>query len=134
MNKEQIIIFNKYITTGIPVLVEDIPSETFNNPVILEAQESLNELNGHYEGTEFVKPKWLDELYEKTKTQYPILVINNLNKLTIEEQLKFVEILKYKQVSTFELPENSIIIVLCSNLSEQKLNEEIYSLLAHIKG
>lgn len=44
------------------------------------------------------------------------------------------EILKYRQVSTFELPKNTVIVVTAKEINENTINEEIYSLVAHIKG
>ena len=45
-----------------------------------------------------------------------------------------MEILKYRQVSTFELPKNTVIVVTAKEINENTINEEIYSLVAHIKG
>ena len=112
-----------------PVLIENFPASIFNDAVILDSNCSIEDLNGHYEGVDFLPPEWykkLENLPEK------LLVISNINKIPVEDQKKFVEILKYKKVSTFDLPENTIILVTASNLEENKINEEIYSLMAHI--
>ena len=112
-----------------PVLIENFPASIFNDAVILESNCAIEDLNGHYEGVDFLPPLWykkLESLSEK------LLVISNINKISVEEQKKFVEILKYKKVSTFKLPENTIILVTASNLEENKINEEVYSLMAHI--
>ena len=61
-----------------------------------------------------------------------MLVINNINEIDVNEQTKFIEILKYKKISTFDLPKDCIIIVTAKNLKERPINEEVYSLLAHI--
>jgi len=112
-----------------PVLIENFPASIFTDAVIIDSNCSIEELNGHYEGVEFLPPEWykkLESLSEK------VLVISNINKIPENEQKKFVEILKYKKVSTFDLPENTIILVTASNLEENKINEEVYSLMAHI--
>ena len=44
-----------------------------------------------------------------------------------------IEILKYRQVSTFELPKNTIIILTAKYINKKTINEELYSLVAHIK-
>ena len=69
----------------------------------------------------------------------PLLVANIpsslfTNSVVLEASIdtKFIEILKYKKISTFELPENCLIIVTCSDLTNNKINEEIYSLVAQI--
>lgn len=112
-----------------PVLIENFPASIFTDAVIIDSNCSIEELNGHYEGVDFCPPEWyknLENLSEK------ILVISNINKIPESEQKKFVEILKYKKVSTFDLPDNTIILVTASNLEENKINEEVYSLMAHI--
>ena len=69
---------------------------------------------------------------DKSKTSTVVLVIENLNEIPLEEQTKFIEILKYKKISTFELPKKCLVIVTCSDLTVNKINEEVYSLLAQI--
>lgn len=133
MNEERLNLLGNYIKTGIsPLLVKDIPSNFFSNSVILKANISTSELNGHYEDTEFCPPSWYNELVEKSKTNYSVLLIENINEIPLVEQGKFIEILKYKKVSTFELPKNCVVIVTCSNLTNNKISEDVYSLLAQI--
>lgn len=130
MNKERLDMFNEYIKSGIsPILLENIESSIFDSAVILSFNCDNSELNGHYENIDFCPPIWYSELLKK---QTPILVIDNINKLKKEEQTKFIEILKYKKISTFNLPKNCIIIVTASNLKERPINEEVFSLLVHI--
>ena len=78
----------------------------------------------------FCPPKWYDELIKKSKDGFVFLVIENINEIPIEDQIKFKEVLKYKKVNTFNFPENSLVIVNSSDLS--KINEDIYSLLVQI--
>lgn len=133
MNNERLELFKSYLKAGIsPLLVQNIPVNIFDNFVIIKANIDKSELNGHYEDTEFVPPIWYKELIEKSKINTAILIIENINEIDINEQIKFIEILKYKKVSTFELPKNCIIIVTCSDLSKNKINEEVYSLLVQI--
>lgn len=130
MNKEKILSLEKILKSGInTVLIEDIDFEFLCDYVLLDAACDNKELNGHYENIEFVAPEWYKTLMIKKN---PVLIIKEINKLSLEEQTKFVEILKYKKISTFELPKNTIIIVTCKNLKNHKINEEIYSLVAHI--
>ena len=127
MSEEKRKLLQEYLKIGSPVLLENINQKIFEKDVIIESDCDISLLNGHYEGTEFLPPKWYTKLKENS-----ILVINNINKIPSEEQTKFIEILKYKKISTFDLPKNCIIIVTATNLKENKINEEIYSLLAHI--
>ena len=130
MNQEQLKILNEYIKMGIfPILLEDISASTIQGATILKADCDDVLLSGHYENICYVPPKWYIEL---SKQDAPILVIDNINKISKEEQRKFVEILKYKKVSTFQLPSNCMIFVTCYNLKEYPLDEDVYSLMVHI--
>ena len=115
MNKERLNLLENYIKSGVsPVLIKNIPSSAFNNSVIIKSNIDRSELNGHYENTEFCPPQWYKELLAKSKASIAGLVI------------------EYKKVSTFELPKNCLVIVTCSDLTTNKINEEVYSLLAQI--
>lgn len=133
MNKEKLNLLENYIKSGISnLLIENIPSNSFDNSVIIKSNIDKSELNGHYENTEFCPPLWYQELTKKSKTGNTILIIENINEIEIEEQNKFIEILKYKKISTFDLPNNCIIIVTCTDLTKNKISEEVYTLLAQI--
>jgi len=133
MNDEKWKMLETYIRSGIlPLLVPNVSSNLFKNPVILKAKIDQSELNGHYEEKEFCPPTWYRELLEKSKIAPVVLIIENLDELELKEQSKFIEILKYKKVSTFDLPKNCLVIVTYNDLSQNKLNEEVYSLLAQI--
>ena len=112
-----------------PVLIENFPASIFTDAVIIESNCNIEDLNGHYEGMDFMPPEWYKKLENLTEK---VLVISNINKIPVSDQKKFIEILKYKKVSTFDLPSNTIILVTASNLEENKINEEVYSLMAHI--
>ena len=130
MYKEKLMILDSYLKSGLTnILIEDMPKEIFEDEIIIESSCEIEDLNGHYEGTIFMPPIWYQNLINKNKK---ILVINDINKIPLQEQPKFNEILKYKKVSTFDLPKDCIVIVLVDNLKENKICEEVYSLLAHI--
>ena len=121
-----------YIKSNVaPILVDFIDGNSIPNSVVLSANCEMTELNGHYDNTKFVSPEWLNKLEGSTPT---ILVIDKIDSIPKDEQKKFVEILKYRQVSTFELPKNTVIVVTAKEINENTINEEIYSLVAHIKG
>ncbi len=133
MSNDRLELLKTYIKSGVsPLLVSDVPLSIFENSVIIKANIDKSELNGHYESINFTPPTWYKELIEKSKEKTSVLIIENINDISIEEQTKFIEILKYKKVSTFDLPKKSIIIVTCTELSKNKINEEVYSLLAQI--
>ena len=132
MNEEKKELLKSYIKSNAsPILVDFIDDEYIPDSVVLFANCTMSELNGHYDNTEFNPPEWLNKL---EKTTQPILVIDNIDSIPKKEQEKFIEILKYRQVSTFELPKNTIIIVTAEHINKNTINEEVYSLVAHIKG
>lgn len=121
-----------YIKSNVTsILVDFIDGKSISHSVILPADCEMTELNGHYDNTEFVSPKWLKKLEDST---LPLLVIDKIDSIPKNEQIKFVEILKYRKISTFELPKNTVIIVTAKEISKNAINEEIYSLVAHLKG
>ena len=133
MNKERLKIFEDYIQLGIsPLLVQNKLIDFFDDSVVIDATISKEELNGHYENTKFCPPIWYKELLEKSKANTSVLVIKNINEISLEEQTKFIEILKYKKISTFDLPKNCLIVVTYTDLNTNKINEDVYSLIAQI--
>ena len=133
MNNERLNLLGKYIKYGVsPLLVQNMPSNLFDDSVVVKSNITSSELNGHYENINFCPPTWYQELLDKSKNSTAILLIENINEIELNEQTKFIEILKYKKVSTFKLPKNCFIIVTCSDLNDKKINEEVYSLLAQI--
>ena len=130
MEKEKKDLLEAYVKSGITnILIEGMSAGDFKNCVVIDSKCDISLLNGHYEDTEFVGPKWYYELLKKDR---PVLIINEINSISKEEQSKFVEILAYKKISTFELPKKCIVIATCNNLKDMPINENVYSLMAHI--
>lgn len=98
--------------------------------VVLPATIDVKDLNGHYDGENFMPPKWLDEILSTNDSR--ILIIDKIDTISKEEQLKFCELLEYRKISTFELPKNCVIIVTADEINKDKINEEIFSLVARI--
>lgn len=126
---KELLLLNEY-----PILVEDISNELFENAVILNNDCDMSLLNGHYEGVNFVAPDWYNILVEKCKNGCSLLIINGINNVEIDEQLKFIEILKYRKISTFDLPKTCSIIVTAYDIKNKPIAEEIYSLVACVCG
>ena len=52
-----------YIKANVaPVLVDFISGKDLNGAVVLPANIDVKELNGHYEESEFVSPKWFNDI------------------------------------------------------------------------
>ena len=120
-----------YIKANVaPVLVDFISGKDLNNAVVLPANIDAKELNGHYDGADFMPPKWLNEILSRNASR--ILVIDKIDTISQDEQLKFCELLEHRKISTFELPESCVIIVTANEINKDKINEEIFSLAALI--
>lgn len=72
-------------------------------------------------------PKWFYEI----KTN-PNLLICDLDKIDKYEQQKFVELLKYREISNMPIANNCSIVLLAND--QDKLNENIKSYCLLIKG
>ena len=120
-----------YIKANVaPILVDFISGKDLNGAVVVPASVDVKELNGHYDGTDFMPPKWLNEILSTNASK--ILVIDKIDLISKKEQLKFCELLEHRKISTFELPENCIIIVTANEINKDKISEEIFSLVARI--
>lgn len=132
MNSEKSKLLSSYITSNVAPILEDfIFGSNIPNSIVIPANINNDELNGHYDNENYLAPKWFNELL--TTNESKVLVIDELDSISKEEQLKFVELLEYRKISTFELPKNCVIIVTAKNINKDTISEEIYSLVAHIR-
>ena len=130
MNQNEIL--KSYIKSNVaPILINFLNGKDIPNSILLPSNVNISELNCHYENDEFLPPNWLTQITSSSKQA--ILVIDKIDEISKKEQLKFVELLKYRQISTFKLPESTIIIVTAKEINKNTINEEIYSLVAHIE-
>ena len=128
-NKKEMLL--SYIRANVaPILVDFIFGNDINGAVVLPANLDIKELNGHYDGALFMPPQWLNDILSTKESK--ILVIDKIDEISKEEQLKFCELLEYRKISTFELPENCVIIVTAKEINKDKINEEIFSLVVRI--
>ena len=100
--------------------------------VVLESDCSKAELMGHYENLEFIAPDWYNKLVESSKLHIPVLIIKDINKISEEEQRKFIELFKYRKVYVHKLPENCMIFATYSDLEKRPIQKELYSFMIHI--
>ena len=128
-NKKELLM--SYIKANVaPILVDFISGKDIPGAIVISADVDAKELNGHYEGANYMPPTWYNELI--TNNNSKVLVINLIDSINKEEQLKFIELLKYRKISTFELPKDCVIIVTAKEVNKDKISEEIYSLVAQI--
>ena len=130
MNQSELL--KSFIKSNVaPILINFLNGKDIPNSILLPSNVDISELNGHYENDEFLPPNWLTQITSSSKQA--ILVIDKIDEILKKEQLKFVELLKYRQISTFKLPESTIIIVTAKKINKNTINEEIYSLVTHIE-
>ena len=128
-DKKEILI--SYIKANVaPILIDFISSDYFNNAVVIPANIDVKELTGYYEETNYMPPKWYDNVLNIKENK--VLVIDKIDTISKEEQLKFCELLEHRKISTFELPKNCVIIITANEINKDKINEEIFSLVARI--
>lgn len=134
MNKEQVDLLGEYIKANkTPILIREIPESIIKKgAVVINSDCSSLELMGHYDNLEYVAPEWYDKLMESSKNHTPVLIIKDINKVSEEEQRKFIELLKYKKVYIHKIPENCMIFVTYSDSEVNPIEEEVYSFMAHI--
>lgn len=134
MNKEQVDLLGEYIKAGkSAVLIEELPESLIEKgAVVINSDCSNSELMGKFDNLEYKLPEWYNKLKESSKFHTPVLIIKDINKVSEEEQRKFIELLKYKKVYVNRLPENCMIFATYSNLKENPIEEELYSFMAHI--
>ena len=134
MNKEQVDLLGEYIKAGkSAVLIEEIPESIIEKgAIVINSDCSSSELMGYFDNLEYIVPEWYNKLIESSKIHTPVLIIKDINKVSEEEQRKFIELLKYKKVYVNKIPENCMIFVTYSNLKENPIEEEVYSFMAHI--
>ena len=113
-----------------PILIDFISGKDLNGAVVVPANIDVKELYGHYDGVDFMPPKWLNEILSTNASR--ILVIDKIDSISKEEQLKFSELLEHRKISTFELPKSCVIIVTANKINKNKISEEIFSLVARI--
>ena len=131
MNLTRKELLGSYIKSNVaPILIDFLEGDSIPNSVVLKSDCELKELNGYYQGVEFVMPNWFTEL--KNKEELMMLVIDKIDNISKEEQLKFIEILKHRKVGTYKLPDKVVIIVTAKEINERTINEKIYSLVAHV--
>lgn len=97
-----------------PVLVEKVPAELFDNAVVITGDINSKQLGIVQVEKGLKAPKWFTQLNRMEGDK--LLVIANVDDVKKEEQEKFYEVLKYKQISGVDLPQGTSIIVLAKDI------------------
>jgi len=108
-----------------PILIRDELYDVFSSlACTLNFDCSLDLLNGSYDDNgNYVEPSWYKDAIDKR-----ILVIRNIDSIPPNEQIKFMEILKYRKVNVFDLKDVIIVLTYKDNI----LNEQILSIATKV--
>lgn len=99
-----------------PVLVLGVSAEMFGTSTVLEADIASKELGIVNTPRGLKTPRWFYELVNGNGSHQ--IIINNLDAIDQENQAKFYELLKYKTISTIELPADCRLIVIAHDLKK----------------
>ncbi len=126
---ERIELLREYLNANVvPILVEKLDISDMPNSIILNSNINDSELVGHYEDFVFYPPKWMEKMYQSK--DMIVLIINNIDLISKKDQDRFIEILKYRQVSTFDIPDNYRILLTAKNI--KNVSKKIIDLVAII--
>ena len=63
MNNDKMNMLKRYLSVNVaPVLIDFASNIHILNSIIIQANCETKELNGHYEGEDFIAPKWYYDL------------------------------------------------------------------------
>lgn len=111
-----------------PVLVAGLAKEDFKNAEILPASIPSKDLGIVNTSKGLKAPKWFVHVM---KSDTNTIVIDGIDSVSLENQEKFYELLKYKTISSIEFYKEIRIIVLYKDL--KKVSPNIISLCQIIK-
>lgn len=115
-----------------PILVNDVKFNNNGLDVVIDSKISIDELNDKFVDGKYVTPNWYNDLVNKSKERKTALVIENINDIDEVAQAKFIDIIKYKKIGLYKLPENIAIFITYNTSSEYKLNDNIASLVMYM--
>ena len=119
-----------YISSNVgPILTDLIKSDDITKKVVISSDVDKKELCGYYIEDKYTSPFWYNDLINNN---IKILIIDNIDNISKEEQSKFIELLKYRKISTFDIPKDVVIIVIAKDINKDRINEDLYSLVIHI--
>ncbi len=127
--KLKAVIQNNFST---PLLIDGVNFSESDSAVILPSTIDSKDLGIIANEDGYIYPKWLSSLQEKASLKKRVyLVIDSINNISPDEQLKFYEILKYRAISSVKIPDN-VQILLTTN-GKEEINAIISSLTISYK-
>ena len=111
-----------------PVLLKEVDADVRENAVILTAQSFLEQRSITLQDGEPKVPKWLENCMRDRKN---ILIVENVDSLSNEDQQNFYELLKYNQLSSVKLPIKPKILLTYKDL--KNISQTVASLCLIVK-
>lgn len=122
---EKIDLLNTYIIANVAPILEDfIFGKDIPNSVVIDSSIHIDDLYAE-------DSLWYKSLFNDNKK---VLVVDNLDNIDKKEQEKFLELFKYRKVGTLIIPNDIVIIATSSVINQNTISDEIYSLVAHVRG
>ena len=133
MTEEQIKRLKKYIKIGkVPMLIKKVPEKIMKrvSTISINSSCSRKELMGKFENYKYISPKWYMDLLNVSKSNVPVLVIENIDKISEKNQRMFIELLKHRKSYVNKLPESCRIFVTYDQID--LVCEELYSYVVKV--
>ena len=117
-----------------PLWLEGFAPEDFSSATKVLATAPKTEFAVFMGSNGAVYPNWYKAVMAKKQDKINLLVFDRVDKLTEEEQERFLEIVKYRTVSNVKLPKNCVVILTTSKSNNGKINEKLRRFLTFIKA
>lgn len=132
MTEEMKNTIEEYVKANVIPILTTVNKEVFKNYTEIKSDCTDEFLKGAFDKDGFKKPSWYDAVKDKENDNINLLIITDFDKTDKAKQKRFTELLKYRQIGALTLPKNCAIIVLATTINKESIDEEVYSLVAHI--
>lgn len=112
------------------IIIEGLDAKLIKDAVIINANINSQDLGIKIDSNGYIYPKFISEL-ENNKTK--ILIIDELDEISKEEQEKFYGLIKYKGINGYKFPKETQIIITTKTNGLNKISQDILNLTLNFK-
>lgn len=112
------------------IIIEGLDAKLIKDAVIIKADINSQDLGIRIDSNGYIYPKFISEL-ENNKTK--ILIIDELDEISKEEQEKFYGLIKYKGINGYKFPKETQIIITTKTNGLNKISQDILNLTLNFK-
>lgn len=112
------------------IIIEGLDAKLIKDAVIINANINSQDLGIKIDSNGYIYPKFISEL-ENNKTK--ILIIDELDEISKEEQEKFYGLIKYKGINGYKFPKETQIIITTKTNGLNKISQNILNLTLNFK-